>query len=68
MARQPFLVEGSQLIPLENLTQESVERVKKIFGSTDVLIKRAQLRSVLLNESPKIGLIVDALAKPLKAQ
>ena len=68
MARQPFLREGSHLIPLTNLAPESVERVKKVFGSTDVLIKQAQRKSVLLNESPKIGIIVDALEKPLKQQ
>lgn len=68
MAGQPFLLEGPTLIPLENLTPESVERVKKVFGSTDILIKQAQSKSALLNESPRIGIVVDALDKPLKAQ
>ena len=68
MARQPFLLESPNLIPLENLTPESVERVKKVFGSADVLIKQAQHKSALLNESPRIGVVVDALDKPLKAQ
>jgi hypothetical protein len=68
MARQPFLLEGPNLIPLENLTPESVERVKNVFGSADVLIKQAQRKSALLNESPRIGIVVDALAQPLKAQ
>ena len=68
MARQPFLLESPSLIPLENLTPESAERVKKVFGSADVLINHAQRKSALLNESPRIGIVVNALAQPLKAQ
>lgn|GEM_PF-7053281 len=68
IARQPFLVDAPNLIPLENLTPESAETVKKVFENADVLIKQAQQRNALLNESRRIGVVVDALAQPLKAQ
>ena len=68
IAQQPFLLEGPTLILLKNLTPESVERVKKVFGSSDVLIKHAQRKGSLLNESPSIRIVVDAIAEPLKAQ
>jgi hypothetical protein len=67
-ARQPFMVEPPHLIPFDNLTPESAEKVRKVFASADVLVRLAQRKGVLLNESPKIGLITDALADSLKIQ
>ena len=68
MTAQPFMQEGINLIPLENLKPESAERVRKVFESADILVRAAQRRTTLLNDSPKIGVIVTALAQPLKAQ
>ena len=66
--RQPFLAEGSNLVPLENLTPESAERAKKVFENADILIKQAQRRVALLRETPRIAVIVEALSSPLKVQ
>jgi hypothetical protein len=68
MAAQPFMQEGVNLIPFENLKPESAERVRKVFDSADILVRAAQNRNALLNDSPKIGVIVNALAQSLKAQ
>jgi hypothetical protein len=68
MSKQPFLIEGSDIIPLENLTAESAEKVKKAFESADIIIKSAQRKVALYHETPKIEAILDALNKPLKAQ
>ena len=68
MAAQPFMQEGVNLIPFENLKPESAEKVRKVFDGADILVRAAQNRNVLLNDSAKIGVIVKALAQPLKAQ
>jgi hypothetical protein len=68
MAGQPFLVEGSSLVPLENLTPDSAERAKKVLESADVLIRHAQRKGQLLRESQRIAAIVNTLEEPLKAQ
>lgn len=67
-ARQPFLREDPNLIPFENLTPESSERVKKVFENADVLIKKAQSKVSLLYESPRITTIVESLQSSLKEQ
>lgn len=67
-ARRPFLAQGSSLIPLENLTPQSAERVTKIFESGDVLVRQAQRKMVLLRETAKIEVIFKALKEPLKEQ
>ena len=68
MSKQPFMAEGPNLIPFENLAPESAEKAKKVFESADTIIKAAQNKVALLHESPRIAVIVDALDKPLKAQ
>ena len=68
MAAQPFLAEGNSLIPFENLTPESAEKVKKVFENADALIKSAQRKAALLFDAPRIGVIVAALDTPLKAR
>lgn len=67
-AGRPFLAQGSSLVPLENLTPESAERVTKIFESGDVLVRQAQRKTALLRESEKIEAIFKALKEPLKEQ
>lgn len=68
MAGQPFLAEGNSLIPFENLTPESAEKVRKVFENADAIIKSAQHKVALIFEAPRIGVIVDALDTPLKAR
>jgi hypothetical protein len=68
LAAQPFMQEGVNLIPLENLKPESAERVRKVFEGADVLVRAAQGRYALLHDVPKMEVIVTALAQPLKAQ
>lgn len=68
MSSQPFLLEGAQLIPLENLPPDSAEAFKYIFKNADVLIKKAQGKVPLLHESPRIGALADSLDKLLKAR
>jgi hypothetical protein len=68
MGKHPFLAEGSSLIPFENLTPESAEKVKKVFESADTIIKAAQRKVALLHETPRIETIINALDQPLKAQ
>lgn len=65
---RPFWSEGSNLVPFENLTPESAERAKKVFESADLVVKSAQAKVQLIRESQRIGIIVDALDRPLKAQ
>lgn len=67
-AGQPFLAQGSSLIPLENLMPQSAERVTKIFESGDVLVRQAQRKTALLRETAKIEIIFAALKEPLKEQ
>ena len=68
MSRQPFLLEGSQLIPLEKLTPDSAEAFKYVFKNADVLIRKAQGKVPLLHESPRIEALTDSLDKLLKAR
>jgi len=68
MSRQPFLLEGSQLIPLEKLTPDSAEALKYVFKNADILIKKAQGKVPLLHESPRIGALAESLDKLLKAR
>jgi hypothetical protein len=68
MSKQPFFVEGTTLAPLENLTPDSAERVKKVFDNADGLIRKAELKVALLRESQRIEAIVIALEKPIKLQ
>jgi hypothetical protein len=68
MAGQPFMAEGVNLVPLENLTSESADKVKKVFETADAIIKSAQRKTPLLYEAPKIGVIVDALDTPPKGR
>jgi hypothetical protein len=65
-ASRPFMAKGSSLVPLENLTPESAERVVKIFQSGDVLVRQAQARGALLRDTPKIRVIFEAMNVPLK--
>lgn len=65
---RPFLFQGTSLIPLENLTEESAERVMKVFGSADVLVRQAVVKTALLHEVPKMESIIKALKHPLKEQ
>lgn len=65
-AAQPFMLEGVYLVLLENLTDESAERVKKVFESADTLIKKAEMKVALLYDTPRIKAIVEALEHPLK--
>lgn len=67
-AGRPFLAQGSTLIPLENLTPDSAQRVARIFESGDVLVRQAQLKTQLLRETSKIRVIFEALKEPLKEQ
>jgi hypothetical protein len=67
-AKRPFLLEGVKLIPLDNLTKESAERVGKVFGSADALVRQAQRKGILLHEMPNIEVIVEALEQPIEAQ
>ena len=68
MADKPFLVEGPNLIPSENLTPESAAEVKKAFENADEIIKTAQRKVALLLEAPRIGVIVEALNTSPKAR
>ena len=68
MAGEPFLQEGSSLVPLGNLTPESAARVTKAFGSADALIKQAERKGALIRETESIEAVVAALAVPLKTQ
>lgn len=67
-AKQPFLAQGSSLIPLENLTPQSAERVTKIFESSDVLVRQSQRKMALIRETAKIETIFTSLKEPLKEQ
>jgi hypothetical protein len=53
-AGRPFLMDGSSLIPLENLTAHSVVRVRKVFASADALIKKAGMKGELLRDTEDI--------------
>jgi hypothetical protein len=66
--RQPFLAEGSTLVPFENLTTDSAEKVKKVFENADILIKKAQSKVSLLREAQRMGAVVNSLDSPLKVQ
>lgn len=68
MGRQPFLLEGTLLLPIEKLTPESVERVKNVFKDADVLIKKSQQKVPLLHESRRVAAVADSLDKILKAR
>ncbi len=68
IGKQPFMGEGTTLVPLENLTPDSAERVRKVFEVTDGLIRAAQKKVPLLRETTRIAVIVEALELPLKAQ
>ncbi len=65
---RPFMAEGSNLVPFENLTPESAERVKKVFENADIIIKKAQNKVAMIRQTPQIAVIVDSLNLPLKAQ
>jgi hypothetical protein len=66
--KQPFIAQGTDLIPLENLTPDSAERARKVFENADVLIKTAQSKASLLHETSRIAAIFESLNSPLKAQ
>jgi len=61
IAGQPFMAKGLDLIPIQNLTPDSAERVKKVFENADTVIKKAEAKAVLLYESPRIGAIAESL-------
>lgn len=65
-AAQPFMLEGSYLVLFENLSDESAQRVKKVFESADTLIKKSEMKVALLYDTPRIKTIVEALEQPLK--
>jgi hypothetical protein len=67
-AKQPLLADGNSLIPFENLTPDSAEKAKKVFEAADILIRGAQAKIQLLRETARIGVIVNSLDRPLKAQ
>lgn len=67
-AEQPFLLEGTNLIPLENLTPDSAEKAKKVFESADVLVRQAERKTSLLRETARIAVIVSSLKSPFKVQ
>lgn len=67
-AARPFLVNGTSLIPFENLTEESAERVAKVLEGADTLVKRAQSKVSLTREAERLRLIVDLLDRPPKAR
>ena len=66
--KQPFMAEGSNLVPLENLTPESAERVRKVFESADIIVRSAQGKMQLIRETQRIGVVVASLDTPLKVQ
>jgi hypothetical protein len=68
MGRQPFLLEGSYLLPMEKLKPDSVEMVKRAFNNADIIIKKAQGKVALLHEAPRLGALVDSLDGLLKAR
>ncbi|HJQ35203.1 MAG TPA: hypothetical protein VJ866_23835 [Pyrinomonadaceae bacterium] len=68
MAAQPFMLEGTTLVPLENLEHESAEKAKKVFESADVLVRQAERKMSLLRESSRVAAVVDSLKNPLKVQ
>jgi len=68
IARQPFFMEGTTLVPSENLTPESAERAKKVFENADIVIKKAQAKLPLLYDASRLKAIADNLDRPLKAQ
>lgn len=68
VSSQPFLLEGPSLIPLENLTPESAERVRKVFEDADALVKRAEGRKTLNEESKRILAMVESLNSPFKGR
>jgi hypothetical protein len=61
VAGEPFMVKGLELIPLQNLTPDSGERVKKVFAEADTVIKKAGSKVPLLFESSRIGVIAESL-------
>lgn len=67
-AARPFLVDGAKLIPFENLTEESAERVAKVLEGADTLVKRAQAKVSLIREAERLRLIVDLLDRPPRAR
>lgn len=68
ISSQPFLGEGVNLIPLENLTPESAKKIRKVFENADVLIKTAEAKKGLLPEAPRMGSVTEALNEPMKEQ
>lgn len=68
MAGQPFVREGGTLIPLENLTPESAERVRKVFEDADALVRLAQRKTTLNQDSKRISGMVESLKDPPKGQ
>lgn len=68
IASKPFLAQGTMLVPFENLTPDSAKRAQKVFESADLLIQTAQKKASLLHEAGPIGVIVESLSSPLKAQ
>ena len=68
LAGQPFLQDGSSLVPLGNLTPESAARVTKVFENADALVKQAERKVALIRATERIGAIVAALDSPLKQQ
>ena len=61
MGGRPFLAKGTELIPFENLTPDSGERVEKVFGNADAGVKKAGAKVPLLYEAPRIGVITESL-------
>lgn len=66
MAAQPFMIEGSALVPSENLLPESAEQVRKVLENADVLIKKAEMKVALLFDSPRIEALVVATERKIK--
>lgn len=65
---ESFLLEGSRLIPLKELTPQSAEMVKRVFKNADIVIRRAQDKVPLIAESHRLGAIAESLDEILKAR
>lgn len=68
IAARPFVVDGARLIPFENLTPDSAERVEKIFRDADVLVRHAQDKAALIRDWERIALMLKALDQPPRAR
>jgi hypothetical protein len=63
-----FLAQGTNLVPLENLTPDSADRARKVFENADMLIRTAQSKGALLHDNSRIAVIIESLNRPLNAQ